>query len=69
MGNAYEDDSNEALPNELGAAIELARGSEWLKDVMGEMSWELYCQVAERELGFFNEQVTQVETDRYLRTL
>ena len=69
MGNAYEDDTNEALPNDLGQAIALARGSEWLKDVMGADCHELYCQIAEREQGFFNEQVTQVEMDRYLRTL
>jgi len=67
MGNAYEDDTNEALPNDLGQAIALARGSEWLKDVMGADCHELYCQIAEREQGFFNEQVTQVEMDRYLR--
>ena len=50
-------------------AIEKARGSDWLKDVMGELQWELYLQQAERELEFFGQQVTQVETDRYLRTL
>ena len=36
---------------------------------MGELQWELYLQQAERELEFFGQQVTQVETDRYLRTL
>jgi glutamine synthetase len=69
LGNAYEDFHGEAIPTDLGTALELARGSDWMKDVMGETMWELYCQMAEREQGFFQEQVTPVETDRYLRTL
>lgn len=69
LGNAYEDFHGEAIPTDLGTALELARGSDWLKDVLGEVTWELYCQMAEREQGFFAEQVTPVETERYLRTL
>ncbi|MEP4198306.1 MAG: glutamine synthetase family protein [Aliishimia sp.] len=69
LGNAYEDADAEPIPTDLGVAIALARGSDWMKDVMSETMWELYCQSAERELGFFQEQVTQVEIDRYLRTL
>ena len=67
-GNAYEDGIGDPIPTDLPTAIELARGSEWLRDVMGEMLWELVLQQAERELEFFNQQVTQVELDRYLRT-
>lgn len=67
-GNAYEDGNGDAIPTDLPSAIELARGSEWLKDVLGDMLWELVLQQAERELDFFNRQVTQVELDRYLRT-
>ena len=69
MGNAYEEAHGDPIPTDLAEAIALARGSEWLEDVMGEMQWELYWQIAERELEFFGQQVTQVETDRYLRTL
>ncbi len=68
MGNAYEDGIGDPIPTDLPTAIDLARGSEWLRDVMGEMTWELVLQQAERELEFFNQQVTQVELDRYLRT-
>ncbi len=68
LGNAYEDADATALPTDLGTAIGLARGSDWLKGVLGEMLWELTCQQAEREQGFFEQQVTQVELDRYLRT-
>ena len=69
LGNAYENFHGEAIPTNLGTAIELARGSDWLKDVLGDNLWEIYCQLAERELEFFGQQVTQVETDRYLRTM
>ena len=69
MGNAYEEAHGEPIPTDLGTAIGLARGSDWLKEVMGELQHELVCQQAERELDFFSQQVTQVELDRYLRTL
>ncbi|QFT72373.1 glutamine synthetase family protein [Ruegeria sp. THAF33] len=66
-GNGYEEGIGDPIPTDLPTAIDLARGSEWLRDVMGEMQWELVLQQAERELEFFNQQVTQVELDRYLR--
>ena len=68
-GNAYEEFNGDAIPTDLRDAIALARGSDWLKEVMGDLLWEQYCQMAERELEFFGQQVTQVETDRYLRSL
>lgn len=66
-GNAYEEFTGDPIPTDLGTAIELARGSDWLKDTLGELTWDLVCQQAERELDFFSQQVTQVELDRYLR--
>ncbi len=72
-GNAYEDTSFVPLPTDLGHAIRLARNSTWLRDVMGELRWELYLQICERELGFFEDflatQITSFERDRYLRNL
>ncbi len=69
-GNGYEDADAEPIPTDLATAIELARGSDWLKDVMGELNYELYMQMCEREMEFYNEfianQVTQLERDRYL---
>ena len=69
-GNAYEDADAASIPTDLGTAIGLARESEWLKGVMGDLRYELYMQMCERELGFYNEfvesQITQVERDRYL---
>ena len=66
LGNAYEKFNGEAIPTELHQAIELARESKWLKNVMGELMHELVCQQSERELQFFSEQVTEVERKRYL---
>ncbi|AXT26574.1 glutamine synthetase [Ruegeria sp. AD91A] len=66
-GNGYEEGIGDPIPTDLPTAIKLARGSEWLRDVMDEMLWDLVLQQAERELEFFNQQVTQVELDRYLR--
>lgn len=69
-GNAYESETAAPIPTDLGAAVKLARESDWLKGVMGETQWEIYCQMCERELEFFNDhmnnQVTQYERDRYL---
>ena len=66
MGNAYEDGDAAPLPGDLAAAVALARGSDWLKDVLGEHVHEIVCQQGERELEFFANQVTPVELQRYL---
>jgi len=69
-GNAYEDGDAAPIPTDLATAIGLARESDWLKGVMGDMRYELYLQMCERELGFYNEfvesQITQLERDRYM---
>lgn len=67
-GDAYGSGIGDPIPTDLPTAIGLARGSDWLRDAMGETLWELVLQQAERELDFFGQQVTQVELDRYLRT-
>ena len=68
-GNAYLDEEAEAIPADIGTAIELARGSQWLRDLMGEDLCEILIQQAEREVEFVASQVTPVETDRYLGNL
>ena len=67
-GNAYEDNSAPPIPLDLADAISLARNSEWLRDVLGADQHEIWLQQAERELAFFNQQVTPFETARYLGT-
>ena len=69
-GNAYEDADAEPIPTDLATAVELARNSTWLKNVMGDLQWEIYLQMCERELSFYNDfinnQVTSFERERYL---
>ena len=67
-GNAYEDDNAPPIPLDLADAIRLARNSGWLRDVLGADQHEIWLQQAERELAFFNQQVTPFETARYLGT-
>lgn len=64
--NAYKDTDAQMLPKHLGTAIKLARGSEWLQELVGRDMFELVLQQSERELQFFAKQVTDVETARYL---
>ena len=65
-GNGYLDEEATPLPTDIRDAITMARGSDWLKGVMGELMHELLLQQAEREVEFVASQVTPVETDRYL---
>ena len=67
-GNAYDDDSAPPIPLGLADAIGLARKSGWLRDTLGADQHEIWLQQAERELAFFNQQVTPFETARYLGT-
>ena len=67
-GNGYEDNNAPPIPLDLADAISLARNSGWLRDVLGADQHEIWLQQAERELAFFNQQVTPFETARYLGT-
>ncbi|MDC2981118.1 glutamine synthetase family protein [SAR116 cluster bacterium] len=67
-GNAYDDENAPPIPLDLADAISLARNSGWLRDVLGADQHEVWLQQAERELAFFNQQVTPFETARYLGT-
>ena len=67
-GDAYSDEGAPSIPLDLATAISLARGSDWLCDVLGKHQHDLWLQQAERELDFFWQQVTPFETDRYLTT-
>ena len=67
MGDAYCDSHDDALPTTLADAIRVARASDWLASVLGAAQLETWLQQAERELKFFDNQVTPFETDRYLR--
>ena len=64
-GNAYESEVASSIPTDLRDAIDLARNSDWLKEVIGTDLYEIALQQSERELEFFNQQVTPFELERY----
>lgn len=66
-GNAYEDEMADPIPTSIGEAISAAHGSDFMKDVLGKHLYKMLIQQAEREVGFFDAQVTPVELERYLR--
>ena len=69
-GNAYEDANASPIPTSLEQALSLAKTSDWLKNVLGDIQYELYLSQSERELEFYNEhlnnQITEFETNRYM---
>ena len=66
-GNGYEFPEAEPIPVDLGTALKAARESQFLMRILGEDRFEILAGQAARELDFMDAQVTQVETDRYLR--
>ncbi len=65
-GNGYLDEDATPIPADISDALALARGSKWLKDLMGNDLYEIALQQSEREVEFVASQVTPVEVDRYL---
>lgn len=65
-GNAYEAEDAEALPVDLADAVARAKQSDFMKSVYGKDGLTIMIQQAERELEFMANQVTDVETERYL---
>ena len=63
----YEFPEADPIPADLETALEAARESDFLKGLLGDDRFEILAGQAERELAFMDAQVTQVETDRYLR--
>lgn len=66
LGNAYEREDAEPIPTDLASAVELAKQSQFLKDVLGEHCFGILLGQSERELEFMKNQVTAVELERYL---
>ena len=65
--NAYQSEDATPIPTDLGTAVAQAKESQLLKDVLGDDRLAILVSQAERELVFFANQVTAVETERYLR--
>ena len=68
-GDAYASTEHDALPTDLGSALQLARNSDLLATVLGEYRLALLLEQGERELEFVAAQVTPVEVERYLGNL
>ena len=66
LGNAYELADADPIPTNINDAIAQARGSDFLKSVLGDDLFELYVSQSEREAGFIENQVTPAESERYL---
>ncbi|MDN5937179.1 MAG: glutamine synthetase family protein [Salinisphaera sp.] len=67
--NAYEDENSQPIPNNIDDAIRAARASEFMQAVLGADLHELYVQQSEQEVAFFRDQISEVETDRYIECL
>ena len=68
-GDAYAEDWHPALPANLPDALSLARGSDFLSRVLGDVLKDLMIAQAENEVARVEAQVTPVETARYLRVM
>ena len=66
LGDGYSNEEANPLPTDLTTAVAAARQSQWLHDLIGTDLLGLWLQQAEREIKFVSEQVTAVETERYL---
>ena len=69
VGDAYKDKASSLLPNSISEATALAKNSKWLEDLLGQEMLKLCIQQCERELNFFQNQVTEIELERYLNNL
>ncbi|MGI9435506.1 MAG: glutamine synthetase family protein, partial [Geminicoccaceae bacterium] len=66
LGNGYEVEDAEPIPTDLGEAVKLARGSDFLRELCGDDMYELLLQQCAREVAFISAQVTSLELERYL---
>ncbi|MFP6744831.1 MAG: glutamine synthetase family protein [Alphaproteobacteria bacterium] len=69
LGNAYEAKDVTPIPTDLATAIAAAKGSAFMAEVIGKDGLDILIGQGERELGFFANQITAVETERYLTNM
>jgi glutamine synthetase len=69
LGDACKLTDADPIPTTIDQAIELARRSDFLRQVMGEDGLAILVQQAERERDFVAAQITAVETSRYVGNL
>ncbi len=58
-----------SLPKDLHEAIQIARGSEWLKKTLGDHVYEKFLENKELEWENYRAQITDWELERYLPVL
>lgn len=68
-GDAYSDCNDEGLPLSLRDAIEAAEADGFVRKVLGDSRYEILIEQARREVAFVDNQVTDVERDRYMGNL
>ena len=68
-GDAYSECSDPMLPLSLNEAIDAAEADGFVKGIIGDSRYEILLQQSRREIEFVNNQVTDVERDRYLGNL
>lgn len=68
-GDAYVSEDAAPIPTDLATAVKLAKGSAFMTEVIGEDGLGILIQQGERELEFFANQITEVETARYLTNM
>ncbi len=64
-----EDNDIQTLPENLGEALRIMRGSEFIKDVLGEHTFDSFLHVKEAEWDRFRRHVTGFELDGYLESV
>ena len=68
-GNAYEECADPALPRSLDEAIKAAEADGFVRQVLGDMRYEIILEQSRREVAFVTDQVTDIERERYLANL
>ncbi|MBK0329020.1 glutamine synthetase [Rhodobacteraceae bacterium F11138] len=68
-GDAYTECDDPALPLTLREAIDAAEADGFVRKVLGDWRYDILLEQARREVAFVDNQVTDVERDRYLLNL
>ncbi len=68
-GNGYEDAGTSKIPTDWKSAIELAKGSDFLKDALGADMHRTFTAVKAAEYARVMRTVSEVDFDLYLYTV
>jgi glutamine synthetase len=68
-GDAYSDCGDPALPLSMREAIDAAEADGFVRKILGDSRYEILLEQSRREVAFVDNQVTDVERDRYMGNL